>query len=94
MACSSKAVVKITAEVFDQLQHFKSVDLRHLYVQKNKIGFVLGNGLHTLEAVVAFCNDLHVGMGLEVFFNNTPREGSSSIKIALIMLSVEFLMSS
>ena len=45
----------------DQLEHVEPVELRHLDVEHQQIGFQLGGGLHGLETVRALGHDLDVG---------------------------------
>ena len=51
----------------DQLEHLEAIELGHLHVEQHEIGLRLGHGLHRLEAVGAFGDDLDVGMTRQIF---------------------------
>src|SRR5687768_14782825 len=57
-----------------QLQHFKAIDLWHLYIQENEIGMMLHDGLYTFKAIVAFLHQLDLRMTQQIFFNNGARQ--------------------
>ena len=44
----------------EQLQHFEAVELRHLDVEQEEVGIVLGDCLHRFESVRALGDDLAV----------------------------------
>jgi hypothetical protein len=48
--------------VFDEFEHFESIDLWHLDVEENEIGMELLNGLQTFEAVIAFLEHADIGI--------------------------------
>ncbi len=50
--------------LFDQFQHFKPIDLWHLDIQENQIGFVLCYGLYTLKPVVTGLYNLELWISL------------------------------
>src|ERR1700751_2229021 len=51
----------------DQLENFKTVELGHLNIQENEIGFQFGDGLDGFEAVGAFRGDFNLRMRGEKF---------------------------
>ncbi len=58
----------------NQLQHFKTVELRHLDIEEQQIGFELCGKFDCLEAVRAFGDDFNVCMGGNVLAKNLPCE--------------------
>ena len=60
--------------LFNQFQHFEAVDLRHLDIQENKIGFVLRYSFDPFEAIVAFLCNGYLWKSLQIFSYNTSRQ--------------------
>src|SRR5882724_2475862 len=54
--------------LLDQLQHFESIDLRHLDVEEDKSRLVLLDRFYPFEAVIAFGGHRYLEIGLQVFF--------------------------
>ena len=63
------------AQLIDQLQHFKSIDLGHLNVKEDKLRLVLHHCFHTFKAIAAFLHDLHLSKVCQVFGNNRAGQG-------------------
>ncbi|MCY1552176.1 hypothetical protein D9M68_885570 [compost metagenome] len=57
--------------LLDQLQHFKAIDLGHLYIQEYQIGMKLLNSFYSLKSIAAFCDQLQLRMLLQIFLYNT-----------------------
>src|ERR1700759_2025281 len=60
--------------LFDQFQHFKSVDLGHLDIEEDKIGMVLLDGLDAFETIGTFLHGGYLRIGLEVFLYDQSRQ--------------------
>src|ERR1700754_1040787 len=58
-----------------QFQHFKAIDLWHLYVKEDEVGMVLLNRLDAFEAIAAFLDDGDLRIGPKVFPNDHPGQG-------------------
>src|SRR5690606_5453757 len=58
--------------VVDDFQHFKTIDFRHLYVQKYDIRLVLHNCLGSFETVVALGHYGYLRIAFEVLRHHAP----------------------
>ncbi len=58
----------------EQLQHFEPVELRHLDVEQQDVGIVLGDGLDRFESVGALRHELDIRLRAEVLANQLARE--------------------
>ncbi len=58
----------------DQFQDVESRQFGHLHVEKNQIGFVLGDGLYGFHAIRAFGGDVNLRMEFQKFPNYVARE--------------------
>src|SRR5215831_8533944 len=57
-----------------QLQHFKTIDLWHLYIQEYEVRLMLHDGLDAFKSIIAFLNKLYFLVILQVFFYYRTRE--------------------
>ena len=60
--------------VADELEDVEAGELGHLYIEKNQIGLLFGNGFDGLEAVGAFTEDFHLRMRLQQVAYRVTRE--------------------
>ena len=58
----------------EQLQHFESVELRHLNVEEKDVGIVLRDRADRFEAIRGFGDDLEVLVRTEVFAKDVAGE--------------------
>ena len=58
----------------DQFQNFEAIELRHLDIEKNEIGFQFGDGFHGFEAIRTFGGDFDFGMCGDEFAQHLPGE--------------------
>src|SRR5947209_3136495 len=60
---------------FYQFEHFKPINFRHLYIQKNQFRLMLVKSLNAFEAIITFPYHIYIRISLEIFFYNTSRQG-------------------
>jgi hypothetical protein len=70
--------------VFDELEHFESVDLWHLDIEEDEVGVVLLDRLKSFKSVVAFLKDGDIGVDCKYSFTISRARGSSSIRMAVM----------
>ena len=58
--------------MINELQHFKTIDLRHLYVEENEIRLILLDGLYALKTVIAFLKGFYLRKRFQVFPDHQP----------------------
>src|SRR5579872_1226959 len=58
----------------NQLEHFEAVQLRHLNIEEEKIGFEFANHLHRIESVGALRNDFNFTVRRKELSNHLTRE--------------------
>src|SRR4051812_24896758 len=53
--------------MIQQLKHFKSINLRHLYIKKKKIRLMLHNCFHSFKTIIAFSDKFYMWNILQIF---------------------------